>query len=98
MKKVVTLEQIGTALLQAKKNNEILFFAMLMSMTGMRTSEIIALRWNDVSFENASFQIYGTSQIRSIALSDLLKQELIKLKETVDHAVSDFVLRTPAGS
>ncbi|MEV5027410.1 tyrosine-type recombinase/integrase [Paenibacillus sp. LPE1-1-1.1] len=96
-KEFITSREIRVALLQAKKTDEKLFLAILLRLIGMRSSEIIAIRWCDVNFENATIWVRSPRSTKCIALPIEVRQELINLKNIANDEVG-FVLQTRSGS
>jgi len=67
-------------------------FALLWS-TGLRTSELTALKWRDFDFENESFRVRkgkGRKE-RQLFLNDRLLQDLLRYQNTVPHCADDPV-------
>lgn len=66
-------------------------------LTGMRRSEIIRLKWEDVDFETGYIIVREAknNEARAIPIEDTLKKELLRLKE---NATCGHVFTTPEGT
>ena len=65
--------------------------------TGLKTSEIINLRWNNINLENKT--IYVLNDLRTIPITDSLKNKLIEYKVTQEDLVDEcnIVFKTREG-
>lgn len=105
---VYSREELNQFLQYAKNNSfkKYIFFKLL-SSTGMRRGEALALQWSDIDFENNTIKIDKTlshdinnhtiigqpktsASIRTIPLSNSLKNDLLKFKTNTKYVLSNF--------
>jgi integrase len=84
-------------------------YYMIAINTGMRASEILALRWSSVDFENKSIEVYESfckvsrklkspksGHKRYVPITKDLLRYLTEYKKT--HGMNEFVVQTPQGT
>lgn len=107
--KILTLDEVRTLLTQAKLRNHSWFHIWSVALlTGMRSGELMALRWTDVEFDKGTIQVSRSIKQRggcekstksgywrTIPISSELRSILIELKN--ERGGEDFILPRPDG-